>query len=50
MVNDGSHNPSVHEYYYYLETCLGYWLLLGNTRHCGLYEMGQIWPFPISKA
>jgi len=24
--------------------------LLGNTRHCGLYPKGQIWPFPVGKA
>ncbi|OCL15074.1 S-adenosyl-L-methionine-dependent methyltransferase [Glonium stellatum] len=50
MANDGSQNPSVHTYYCNLESRIGYWLFLGNTRHCGLYEKGRIWPFPISKA
>ncbi|KAJ4520089.1 hypothetical protein HRR83_002052 [Exophiala dermatitidis] len=50
IANDGAANPSVQEYYSSLESRLGYWLLLGNTRHCGLYPKGQISPFPISKA
>lgn len=45
-----SDNPSVQEYYSSIESRLGYWLLLGNTRHCGLYKKGQFSPFPISKA
>ncbi|KAK5207149.1 hypothetical protein LTR20_006203 [Exophiala xenobiotica] len=48
--NDGAQNPTVQEYYTSIESRIGYWLLLGNTRHCGLYPKGQIWPFPISKA
>ncbi|KIX08318.1 uncharacterized protein Z518_02974 [Rhinocladiella mackenziei CBS 650.93] len=50
IANDGTENPSVQEYYTSLESRLGYWLLLGNTRHCGLYPKGQIWPFPVGKA
>ena len=42
--------PSVEAYYSSLESRLGYWLLLGNVRHCGLYAKGQLSPFPISKA
>ncbi|ETI21523.1 hypothetical protein G647_07870 [Cladophialophora carrionii CBS 160.54] len=50
IANNGTHNPSVQEYYTSLESRLGYWLLLGNTRHCGLYPKGQLWPFPVGKA
>ncbi|KIW73666.1 hypothetical protein PV04_01764 [Phialophora macrospora] len=50
IANNGTQNPSVQEYYTSLESRLGYWLLLGNTRHCGLYPKGQFWPFPIGKA
>ncbi|KAL2428702.1 S-adenosyl-L-methionine-dependent Diels-Alderase iccD [Exophiala dermatitidis] len=50
IANDGAANPSVQEYYSSLESRLGYWLLLGNTRHCGLYPKRQISPFSISKA
>ncbi|KAE8872195.1 hypothetical protein PTNB73_03654 [Pyrenophora teres f. teres] len=46
---DGS-EPSVEAYYGSLESRLGYWLVLGNARHCGLYAKGQLSPFPISKA
>ncbi|KAJ4332534.1 hypothetical protein N0V95_009638 [Ascochyta clinopodiicola] len=42
--------PSVESYYESLESRLGYWLVLGNTRHCGLYAIGQLSPFPIFKA
>ncbi|WEW62018.1 hypothetical protein PRK78_007518 [Emydomyces testavorans] len=34
---------------FHLESRLGYWLLLGNTRHCGLWEKDTIWPFPVNK-
>ncbi|KAF1956463.1 S-adenosyl-L-methionine-dependent methyltransferase [Byssothecium circinans] len=43
-------DPSVEAYFGSLESRLGYWLLLGNTRHCGLYAKGQLSPFPISTA
>ncbi|KAK5354378.1 hypothetical protein LTS03_011885 [Exophiala xenobiotica] len=43
-------NPSVQEYYTSIESRIGYWLLLGNTRHFGLYPKGQVWPSPIGKA
>ncbi|KAH3917697.1 hypothetical protein HBH56_043700 [Parastagonospora nodorum] len=46
---DGS-APSVEAYYSSLESRIGYWLVLGNARHCGLYAKGQLSPFPISKA
>jgi len=46
----GPENPSVQEYYSSIESRLGYWLLLGNARHCGLYSPDAIWPFPVSKA
>lgn len=46
----GSVDPSVEEYYTSLESRLGYWLLLGNSRHCGLWETGTLWPFPMSPA
>jgi sterol 24-C-methyltransferase len=48
--NHSSDNPTVQEYYSSLESRLGYRLLLGNSRHCGLYPNGTISPFPISKA
>ncbi|KAK2749622.1 hypothetical protein FQN57_005844 [Myotisia sp. PD_48] len=48
--NSGSHNPTVEEYYSNLESRIGYWLLLGNARHCGIWEKGSLWPFPISRA
>ncbi|KAJ9605450.1 hypothetical protein H2200_010107 [Cladophialophora chaetospira] len=50
IANDGAQNPSVQEYYTSWESRIGYWLLLGNTRHCGLYLKGTLWPFPVSKA
>lgn len=43
-------NPTVQEYFSSIESQFGYWLLLGNTRHLGLYPKGQVSPFPISKA
>lgn len=50
IANNGTDNPSVQEYYTSLESRLGYRILLGNTRHCGLYPKGQLWPFPIGAA
>ena len=49
VANSGSSTPSVQEYYSSIESQLGYWLLLGNTRHCGLYPKGRLSPFPVSK-
>lgn len=43
-------NPTVQDYYDTIETRLGYKLLLGNTRHCGYWEKGTLWPFPLGKA
>lgn len=45
-----SDNPTVQECYGSRESRLGYWLLLNNNRHGGLYDEGQRWPFPIWKA
>ena len=50
LANKGSTKPSVAEYYTNFESQLGYWLLLGNARHCGLWDKDTVWPFPISKA
>lgn len=50
LANNGSLRPSVEEYYSSLESRLGYFLILGNARHCGLWEPGTLWPFPISRA
>ncbi|KAK0276513.1 hypothetical protein LTR35_010376 [Friedmanniomyces endolithicus] len=50
LANRGSASPSVEEYYNGLESRLGYWLLLGNARHCGYWEAGTLWPFPIGRA
>jgi sterol 24-C-methyltransferase len=50
LASTGAPTPSVEDYYSSLESRVGYWLLLGNTRHCGLYEKGQLSPFPISTA
>lgn len=50
LSNTKSPNPSVQEYYTRLESRLGYWLFLGNARHCGFWEKETVWPFPIGKA
>ena len=42
IANNGSDKPTVEEYYNTLESRLGYWLLLGNARHCGLWRPGTI--------
>lgn len=42
--------PSVLDYYATRESRWGYQLFLSNTRHFGYYDIGKIWPFPISKA
>ncbi|OQO15272.1 hypothetical protein B0A48_00655 [Cryoendolithus antarcticus] len=49
-MNDGSATPSVEQYYSSLESRLGYWLLLGNARHCGYWPPGTLWSFPIGRA
>lgn len=33
-----------------MESRLGYWILLGNARHCGFWQPGMWWPFPIARA
>ncbi|KAF2005136.1 hypothetical protein P154DRAFT_542815 [Amniculicola lignicola CBS 123094] len=48
IADDASPTPSVAEYYSSLESRIGYWFFLGNTRHCGLYSKGTFSPFPIS--
>ncbi|KAH0551566.1 hypothetical protein GP486_007217 [Trichoglossum hirsutum] len=45
-----NYNPSLQDYYYSLESRLGYRLFLGGTRHFGYYPAGTLWPFPISRA
>ena len=50
LANKGTYRPSVEEYYSSLESRLGYLLILGNARHCGLWKAGTWWPFPISRA
>jgi sterol 24-C-methyltransferase len=41
---------AVEEHYTSLESRLGYWLVLGDARHCGFWEPGVLWPFPINQA
>ncbi|KAI9643832.1 hypothetical protein NHQ30_007183 [Ciborinia camelliae] len=43
-------NTALQEYYYALESRLGYRLVLGGTRHFGYYEHDQYNPFPIGAA
>ncbi|KAF2006876.1 S-adenosyl-L-methionine-dependent methyltransferase [Amniculicola lignicola CBS 123094] len=50
VIMGAADSPSVAAYYSSFESRIGYWLLLGNTRHCGLYEKGALSPFPITKA
>jgi len=50
LASTGGSEPSVEAYYGSLESRLGYWLVLGNARHCGLYAKGQLSPFPLSTA
>ena len=38
------------KYYWSLESRIGYYLVLGGTRHFGYYEPGTKWPFPINDA
>jgi len=41
-------NPQLQVYYSSLEPCLGYRLLLHNTRHFGYYPHETYFPFPLS--
>jgi len=50
VANSGNNKPTVEEYHSSLESRLGYRILLGNARHCGLWAKGTLWPFPISQA
>ncbi|CAL3972374.1 unnamed protein product [Diplocarpon coronariae] len=43
-------NKSLQDYYTSIESRVGYSLVLGGTRHFGLYDKGKIWPFPIGSA
>ncbi|KAK0619479.1 S-adenosyl-L-methionine-dependent methyltransferase [Immersiella caudata] len=43
-------NPQLQAYYHSLESRIGYWLLLGGTRHFGYWNRDTYWPFPLSKA
>jgi cyclopropane fatty-acyl-phospholipid synthase-like methyltransferase len=43
-------NKPLQDYYANLESRIGYRLVLGGTRHFGLYTPGSYWPFPIGKA
>lgn len=43
-------NQALQTYYASLESRIGYWLVLGGTRHFGYYDKDTYWPFPISKA
>ena len=47
---DSAFAASLQKYYNSLESRIGYWLILGNTRHFGWYEEGTWSPFPIAKA
>ncbi|KAI4188834.1 MAG: hypothetical protein LQ346_005217 [Caloplaca aetnensis] len=41
---------STQSYYDTWESRIGYYTLLGGTRHFGYYEPGTLWPFPLSTA
>jgi sterol 24-C-methyltransferase len=43
-------NLPLQKYYASLESRIGYWLVLGGTRHFGYYANENDWPFPISSA
>lgn len=43
-------NPTLQSYYASLESRAGYKLILGGTRHFGLYAYKAWWPFPIGRA
>jgi sterol 24-C-methyltransferase len=43
-------NQSLQSYYASLESRIGYYLVLGGSRHFGYYPADTYWPFPISKA
>ncbi|KAF2396116.1 2-heptaprenyl-1,4-naphthoquinone methyltransferase [Trichodelitschia bisporula] len=44
------HHTKLQRYYNSLESRLGYRLFLGGTRHFGLYENENAWPWPIGTA
>ncbi|POR39060.1 Methyltransferase type 11 [Tolypocladium paradoxum] len=44
IIND---NPALQSLYKSFESRLGYWLLLGNTRHFGYWERDTYWMFPL---
>ncbi|KAL8745876.1 MAG: hypothetical protein Q9184_007821, partial [Pyrenodesmia sp. 2 TL-2023] len=41
---------STQSYYDTWESRIGYYTLLGGTRHFGYYDPGTLWPFPLSTA
>jgi len=43
-------NESLQTYYNSLESRIGYWLMLGGTRHFGYYKRDTYWPFPIHRS
>lgn len=44
VIND---NPALQSLYKSFESRIGYWLLLGNTRHFGYWEKDTHWVFPL---
>ena len=51
MTVEGEPSPSqLQTYYASLESRIGYFLVLGGTRHIGYYKAGIKWPFPINDA
>lgn len=43
-------NRTLQDYYSSLESRIGYWLVLGGTRHFGYWTKDTLWPFPINRA
>ena len=43
-------SSQLQKYYSSLESRIGYYLVLGGTRHLGYYAPGTKWPFPINAA
>ncbi|KHN95609.1 Methyltransferase type 11 [Metarhizium album ARSEF 1941] len=41
-------NPALQSLYKSFESRIGYWLLLGNTRHFGYWDKDTYWVFPLS--
>lgn len=47
IIND---NPAIQDYYYSLESRLGYRLVLGGTRHYAYWDKDTYFPFPLGPA